>query len=224
MDRDTTTKQDEKILAALLRAERKRLGLSVASVAHFCDVAHSTVVNWETNRARMPFVAAMELWRRGFDMERIVQSELPPVQVLVYGSERFGNVPEYLLLRHQVSVGAAFLYHNPHRLDDRSPAGELCLIRKLVDDVEAIVEQGDGIYLVRPHGKKEAFLCQFRIMPKNRVRIEAGGATIEVGMPRLLTHADVKGKYLCGLGLMPDDNPKDGAHRKALLALGRKFS
>jgi len=213
--------EDETALATQLRAERKRLGLSVAAVAHFCGVAHTTVVNWETNKARMPFVAAIELWRRGFDMERMVRSRVPEEAVRMFGTEDYMAVSGVLLLRHRMAAENCFIYRSPSRLGSHCAEGELCLMRVMTSYAEDIIEQGEGIYLVSPKSRIGPFLCRFEMRPKERIRVEAGTVGIDVPAQRLLGCADVAGKLLCGLGLMPGDDPKDGDHSKALKALGK---
>ena len=100
MDNPPTPEELEKLLAERFRSERKRLNMSAVSAAHYCGVATSTVFNWEAGKARIPLAALAILWRRGFDVEGLVQTPMRQIPLPIHRSDgKTLKVSERLLKR-----------------------------------------------------------------------------------------------------------------------------
>ena len=208
MDNPPTPEELEKLLAERFRNERKRLNMSAVSAAHYCGVATSTVFNWEAGKARIPLAALAILWRRGFDVEGLVQTPMRQIPLPVHHSDgKTLEVSERLLRRYCAHPESSFVLQCPSPVGSEIPAGQLCLMQWCASDPEVLAEI-DGLVLIQlRHKRNSEVMCHLRPAGKGRIRISLNELNLTIGAKAFLAKCEVVGEYLCRVGFEPFTSP-----------------
>ena len=210
----------EKLLAERFRSERKRLNMSAVSVAHYCNVATSTVFNWEAGKARIPLAALAVLWRHGFDLEGLVKTQMREIPLPIHPRDqgKTFSVPEHLLHRHQVYPETGFVLHCQSQIGDVIPAGQLCLMQWCPTDADVLSEIDGLVMLQDKQGGSEA-LCHMRSTSKGRVQISLEKLSFSTGAKAFLAKCEIVGEYCCQLGFRPLKQPDQSRNMRRLVKL-----
>lgn len=217
---------EQAALAGRFRAERERLDMSTADVAHFCGVSVSSVFNWEAGRARIPLSAIANLWEFGFDPENLVSDAVETVDVPFWPTGRIpkAEVPKHLIHRHLLTGYATFVYHNQAEAAGIAAPGDLLVMGAMPERDPVSLEEESRIMLLDPSGGKGGeFLCKVSRSRPRKVRLELEEEWGFANTAELLRHCEVRGWLAFRLGYHRPFDPSRETHTDRMCSFLKRF-